>query len=169
MSSSGSQRRFWAEVRYGADRDAIAVVGNRSIYDYWNFIEPYYGQLFLAAQWRAAEGRATWTWQQPSGETAMPAAKLAEFRRRLTSAGDALPERLQAGVPVADPASGAVGIRDIVLARALAIAHSLLSRGDGQLSEFICQTDSGYRIHSWGAPAAAKPFSLDRPRQDIRG
>jgi hypothetical protein len=169
MGSSGSQRRFWAEIRFGAERGAIAVLGNRCVYEYWHFLEPYYGQLLLAPQWRAAEGRATWTWQEPSGEAGIPASKLAEFRRRLAAANAALPERIQAEATQADPASAAAGIRDLVLTRAIAIANSLIDRGDDSLAEFVCHTESGYRIHSWGAAAPAKPFSLEKPRQDIRG
>lgn len=148
MPAIGSQRRFFAEVRFGAERSAISVPGGRVVYDYWHLIEATFGSVLLPPQWQAADGRATWIWDQPSQKGRPTTAELARIRLLL----------MWAIVPEGD-----------AFARAGAIAHSLAAKTDPELSAFVCATPSGLRIHSWGAATPAEPRSLDPPSQDILG
>jgi hypothetical protein len=162
MTSDGAQRRFLAEVKFGPDRAAVAMLGGRAIYEYWNLLEPHYGQVLLAPQWRAAERRAAWNWQQPDASTPLTSEVLAEVRRKLDACSASASERLPAGL-------GGASVSDAVLDRARGIARELAGKPDDRLAGFVCLTTSGPRIHSWGAPAPGRPFSLDAVKQDIRG
>ncbi|MGH7995856.1 MAG: hypothetical protein ACREFX_05840, partial [Opitutaceae bacterium] len=88
MAVIGSQRRFFAEIRFGRDRSAIALPGGGVVYDHWHVLEPFYGAAFLPPEWRPPEARVSWIWDQPSRKGPLTAAELSDVRRRLTAAAE---------------------------------------------------------------------------------
>jgi hypothetical protein len=49
------------------------------------------------------------------------------------------------------------------------VVSGLLKKDDAGLAAFVCRTDAGWRVHSWGAAVPAKPFFPDNFHREVRG
>jgi hypothetical protein len=139
------------------------------VYEYWRTIEPHFGHWLLAPEWGAAEGRATWRWQQPAGAEPATPAELDKLRRELAAA-----VAKAAGEYGAHPTERPAGLTaDDTLVRVLAqvgaILRGLVARTDAELAGFVCRTSAGLRLHSWGAAEPAHPFLLSQPNAEVHG
>lgn len=168
MPSFVSHRRYISEVRFGAERPAVTLFGNRTVYDHWPQIEPRCGQLLLTPQWRAAQGRVSFTWQQPGADAPLSRDELQELRSVIASLAADLPTQVPEAAHAVSGLS-ADRIQQVALAKAGEIIRRLAAKPDLELANFACRTPAGPRLHSWGADAAAHPLLLETPKQDIHG
>ncbi len=163
-----SYRRYISEVRLGAERPAVTLFGNRTVYDHWPQIELVCGQLLLSPQWRPAQARVSFTWQQPGGDAPLSRDELQELRSLMATLGTELPTQ----PPEASQAVSGLSaerIQQVALAKAGEIIRRLAAKPDVELASFACRTPTGPRLHSWGADTAAHPLLLETPKQDIHG
>lgn len=170
MSTGGSKRAV-AEIRFGEDRAGVAKVGGRSIHQYWSMLSPHFRDVFLAPQRRSDDGGVSWTWREPAEQQSLTAAELAGVRNRLERAKESFEEN-----PVSPLMSEARGggassqeIIDQLMVRVKALAEGLAGKPDAALAEFVCRTETGVMVHSWGLNAAAKITYPDSQESAVSG
>lgn len=169
MSEANRPRRVVAEIRWGGDPGAIAWVGNRTIHQYWPLLSGYFRDIFLAPQRRAEESAVSWSWREPAKNPAPSAAELAALRKRLTADHQLFSENLTRS---ADSAGGALrgqGNVDELDAAIAAAVTQLVALSDEELARFVGRTESGLRVHSWGAPVAGNLLYPDVQDGEIGG
>jgi len=170
MSGSKGMRRAVAEVRWDNDPGMVSWVGNRPVHQYWPMISSYFRDLLLPPQRRADENVVTWTWQEPSHLEPLIPSELRGLRRRLESEQQLFVENLAR----AGAGTGGVGPKGQVNVDELGavmgqVVSQLVACTDADLATFLCRTDHGLRIHSWGAAKAASPRFPDTKGLEIAG
>lgn len=168
--SAGASKRVVAEMRFGEDRAGVAKIGGRSIHQYWSLLSPHFRDVFLAPQRRSDDGGVSWTWREPAEKKAPTAAELAALRGRLERAKESFEEN-PVNPLVTDVGGGASSqeIIDQLTARVKSVADRLATLPDAALSEYVCRTETGVMVHSWGLAAAAKIFYPDSLESGVEG
>lgn len=150
MSDEAAKRRAAAEISFGGARNPIISVGPRAVHHYWTLLAPHFRGLLLTPQRRTDDKGLSWTWLEAAGAKPPTAPELGEIRERLRAARVALED---------DPA---VAAAEAKIAEAMEkVVEKLVAKSDAQLSAFVCRTETGLMIHSWGATTAAVPFYPD--------
>lgn len=169
--SAGASKRAVAEIRFGEDRAGVSKVAGRSIHQYWSMLSPHFRDVFLAPQRRSDDGGVSWTWREPTEKTPLTATELAGVRSRLERAKESFEEN-----PVSQLMSEARGggassqeTIDQLTARVKTISEGLAGKPDAALSEFVCRTETGVMVHSWGLSAAAKIYYPDSLESGVGG
>ncbi|HEY4248945.1 MAG TPA: hypothetical protein VGM64_19125 [Lacunisphaera sp.] len=167
MSASPASRRAIAEIDFGDGANVSFKVGNRSIHQFWHLFSSHFRHVFLAPQRRADSGKVAWTWREAGEKRPVTATELAEVKRRLSEANRSL-----------SGGFGGMGRRDDDEASSLEgqvrasvgeMVDQLLAQRDSALSGFVCRTDAGLMLHSWGAAVAAQPYFPDAQHGEISG
>jgi hypothetical protein len=167
MSASPASRRAMAEIDFGDGTNATFKIGSRSIHQFWHLFSSHFRYVLLAPQRRADSGKVAWTWREAAEKRPVTATELVEVRRRLSEANRSL-----AG------GFGGIGRRDDEEASSLEsqvratvdeMIGQLLAHRDSALAGFVCRTDAGLMLHSWGAAVAAQPYFPDAPHGEISG
>jgi hypothetical protein len=158
MSGGPGKQRAVAELNWGDAKNPVVRVGNRSVHHYWALLAPHFRSVWLAPQRRSDEGGVSWTWSEVGGGVPPAPAELSGVRQRMTGALAAWLE---------DPAAETA---DAAVAKAVEqVVSGLLKKDDAGLAAFVCRTDAGWRVHSWGAAVPAKPFFPDNLHRDVSG
>lgn len=149
------------EIRWGEKRDAILWVGNRAVHQYWALLGPYFRDVLLAPQRHPECESVAWTWRADVNQRPPGAGELAALRKRLASTMRAFSENAHEGAMGARGDAGPANQANIVQLAAVmeTWVAGLLSKADAELAPYVARTESGLRLHSWGAPAAAVPSS----------
>lgn len=166
MCASANPRRASAEIDSAADAPADFKIGDRSIHHFWHLFSPHFRSVFLAPHRRPDSGRVAWTWREPPENRPVTAIELAEVRRRLAEAAASLAGEF-GGLARDELDASALErqVREIVTA----MAEQLAGRRDAVLATFVCRTDAGLMVHSWGATTAAEPRFPDATAGEISG
>ena len=168
MPSAPTSRRAVAEIDFSGRESAAPRIGNRSIHGFWHLFSSHFRQVLVAPQRRPDSGRVAWTWSEVSDKRPVGAPELAEVRRRLSEASRSLSGSL--GGDRDDPgAGGASTLEGQVLALVSDMTAQLVARPDSALARFVCRTESGLRVHSWGAAVAAEPHYPDGLSGEVSG
>jgi len=163
--NDGGSRRAVAEIRFGEDRVGITKVSGRSIHQYWTLLAPHFRDVLLAPQRRSDDGGVAWTWREAADKKPLTAAELAGVRKRLERAKESFEENPVSPL-MGDARSGtrSQALIDQVAVKVKAMAESLIAKSDAVLGDFVCRTETGLMIHSWGVASAAPvvyPDSLE--------
>jgi len=164
MSEGGSKRAV-AEIRFSEDRIGITKVGGRSIHQYWSLLSPHFRDVLLAPQRRSDDGGVSWTWRESADKKPLTAAELAGVRQRLGRAKESFEEN-PVNPLVGEDRSGTSSqvLIDQVAAKVKMLAEGLAGKTDAALAAFVCRTETGVMVHSWGVASAAQivyPDSLE--------
>ncbi len=167
MSASPATRRAVAEIDFGDGAAVSFKVGNRSIHQFWHLFSSHFRHVLLASQRRADSGKVAWTWREAGEKRPVTATELVEVRRRLAEANRSLAGGFGGmGRADDDEASSLEGqVRDSVGE----MINQLLAQRDSALAGFVCRTDAGLMLHSWGAAVAAQPYFPDAQPGEISG
>ena len=169
MSSAPTSRRAVAEIDFSGSEFSAYKIGNRSIHGFWHLFSAHFRHVLVTPQRRPDSGRVAWTWREaPDGRPAT-AAELAEVRRRLSDA-----RGLLAGNPVgSDREEGGGNAVATLEAQVISIVSAMVGRlvaeRDFALARFVCRTETGLMVHSWGSPVAAVPHFPDVHGGEISG
>jgi len=169
--SDGDSRRVMAEIRFGEDRVGVSKVGGRSIHQYWSLLSPHFRDVFLAPQRRSDDGGVSWSWREPSEKKAIAVADLAGVRNRLERAKESFEENPVNPLMGETRGGGASSqeMIDQVAGRVKAMADGLIAMPDVALTEFVCRTETGVMVHSWGLVTAAKIHYPDSLESGVSG
>ncbi len=170
MSGSTGTRRAVAEVRWDNDPGMISWVGNRPVHQFWPMISSYFRDLLLPPQRRPDENVVTWTWLELSQPEPLILPEFRALRRRLESEQQLFVENL-ARAGAGNGAGGLKGQVDVDQLGAVMgqVVSRLVACSDADLATFLCRTEHGLRIHSWGAAKAANPRFPDSTGLEIAG
>jgi hypothetical protein len=171
MSESDSPRRVIAEIRLGADQSAIPQIGSRSIHHCWQLMARDFQDILLAPQRRPDNSGIAWTWREPAGSKPATPAELAGLRERLTAAGRSFAKNLE-GSELGPESLGGLSAQegvDQLKSRVNEMVAKLTGMPDAKLGAFVCRTDGGLRLHSWGTSVAAQPFFPDARDCEVSG
>jgi len=155
MNPPGNQRKAAAEIRFGEDEMEIVRLEDRSIYHFWHLLAPHFQDILLPPQRRSDDGGVAWSWREPVSNPPPTQDELAEVRRLLSEARDAFAEDETAGKELRS------ATKDFV--------SRLTKKNDSKLAPFVCRTDRGPRVHSWGADRAAHPYFPDMVECEVSG
>jgi len=163
--NEGGSRRAVAEIRFGEDRIGITKVGGRSIHQYWTLLGPHFRDVLLAPQRRSDDGGVAWTWREATDKKPLTASEFASVRKRLERANESFAENpVSPLMGEARTGTRSQALIDQVATKVKAMAESLAAKSDAALAEFVCRTETGVMVHSWGvaSPAAiVYPDSLE--------
>ena len=167
MSASSATRRAIAEIDFGDGANVSFKVGNRSIHQFWHLFSSHFRHVLLAPQRRADSGKVAWTWREAGEKRPVTATELVEVRRRLSEANRSLVGGFGGIGPRDD--DDASSLEGQVRASVGEMVGQLLAQRDSALAGFVCRTDAGLMLHSWGAAVAAQPFFPDAQHAEISG
>ena len=168
MSAPVPSRRAVAEIDFG-DVPAAAKIGNRSIHQFWHLFSSHFRFVLLAPQRRPDSGRVAWTWREPGEHRPVTATELADVRRRLAEAATSLSGGYGELDREEEERSGAAILEGQVRSSVAAMVGQLVTQRDAALLKYVCRTDGGTMLHSWGAATAAEPFYPDAQNGEIGG
>lgn len=168
--SEGGSRRAVAEIRFGEDRSGLTKVGGRSIHQYWSLLSPHFRDVLLAPQRRSDDGGVAWTWREALDKKPLTAAELAGVRKRLERGNESFAEN-PVNPLLGDDQSGtrSQALIDQVAAKVKVLAESLSAKSDTALADFVCRTETGIMVHSWGVAAAAQIYYPDALESGVSG
>ncbi len=166
MSAAPSTRRAAAEIEGQA---AQYRIGNRSIHQYWHMFAAHFRHVLLAPQRRPDSGRVAWTWREETEARPVTATELTEVRRRLSEAVRSLTRGFGGLDREEASETGAESLDGQVRAAVGEMVAQLVAQRDAGLAAFVCRTDAGLMLHSWGASSAAKPYFPDAQNGEISG
>lgn len=171
MSGEGQgPRRAVAELHWDDGSDPVERVGGRSLHQYWPVLSPYFRDVLLPPLRRTDTNAVSWTWHEPEGARAATAAELRGLRSRLRREQELLAENLsRAAVATGDAEAQRRGTSIHGLDVAMrGVIERLVAGSDAELAGYVCRTELGLRLHSWGAPAPASVQYPDtrRPEED---
>lgn len=159
-------KRTVAEIDFNQAQASSAKIGNRSIHQFWHIFGAQFRGVLLAPQRRPESGKVSWVWREPADPGVFTGAELAEVRRRLLAGNRAL----SGGVVGDDDEPG--GTRSIdsqVRASVSAMIGQLTGLADANLCAYLCRTETGPMLHSWGATVPAKPYVPDSQQGEVTG
>jgi len=168
--SEGGSRRAVAEIRFGEDRSGLTKVGGRSIHQYWSLLSPHFRDVLLAPQRRSDDGGVAWTWREASDKKPLTAAELAGVRKRLERGNESFAEN-PVNPLMGDDRSGtsSQALIDQVATKVKAMAESLAAKSDVALADFVCRTETGAMVHSWGVVSPAQIYYPDALESGVNG
>jgi len=168
--SEGGLRRAVAEIRFGEDRAGLTKVGGRSIHQYWSLLSPHFRDVLLAPQRRSDDGGVAWTWREAADNKPLTAAELMSVRKRLERAKESFEEN-PVNPLMGDARSGTSSqvLIDQVAAKVKAMAESLSAKSDAALAVYVCRTETGPMVHSWGVATAAAVVYPDSLETGVSG
>jgi hypothetical protein len=168
--SEGGSRRAVAEIRFGEDRSGIAKVGGRSIHQYWSLLGPHFRDVLLAPQRRSDDGGVAWTWREASDRKVLTAAELAGVRKRLERANESFAENPVNALMGGDRSGTSSQVLvDQVAAKVKTMAESMAAKSDAALADFVCRTETGVMVHSWGVVSPAQVIYPDSLETGVGG
>lgn len=158
MSEVRGRRRVVAELTWGDPQNPVAFVGSRSVHHFWALLAPHFRTVWLAPHGRSDDRGVSWTWKEDGAASPATPAELTGLRQRLAGALTAWRE---------DPAAESA---DAELAAVVArVATELLQKNDAGLAAFVCRTEAGLRVHSWGATVPARTFYPEDLHREVSG
>lgn len=168
--SEGGSRRAVAEIRFGEDRSGLTKVGGRSIHQYWSLLGPHFRDVLLAPQRRSDDGGVAWTWREAAEKKPLTAGELAGVRKRLERANESFAENPVSPL-MGDDRSGtsSQALVDQVAAKVKAMAEALAAKSDAALADFVCRTEQGAMVHSWGVASPAPIHYPDAMESGVSG
>lgn len=172
MSRGNRVRRAVAEIRWDQDPSAVVWVGNRSIHHYWTLLSAYFRDVLLPPQRRGEENGVTWSWREADEPAPVSSSELRALRKRLADEQQLFAENLARGnLGRSGDAAGLKGQVNVdQLGTVMAgVVSGLVARGDPELTGFVCRTEGGLRLHSWGAAVPAHPTYPDTQGLEIAG
>ena len=155
MSASPTSRRAVAEINFGEGQSAAFNLGSRSIHQFWHLFSSHFRGVLLTPQRRPDSGKIAWTWREKAEDNPLTAAELTDVRRRLTE-GNRLLTGGGAGRGLVDDSPGG-NLDAQVREKAGEMVAQLIAKGDAALAGFVCRTETGVMVHSWGAATPARP------------
>ena len=169
MSAPRTTRRAVAEINFGEGQAIRFTAGNRSIHQFWHLFSAQFRHVLLSPQRRPDSGRVAWTWREAMEDRPVTPAELAEVRRRLSEAN----RMLGGGFAGSDrdddgPGGGGGALEKQVHAAVSEMVAELVAQRDFAFAKFICRTDAGLMVHSWGGAVAAEPYYPDTQNGDQR-
>lgn len=170
MSEVKAVRRAVARLRLDDEAVAIPRIGHRDLHDFWPLLAEAFRPVLLAPHHRGDEDALTWTWREP-GEGAAPSASvLASIREQLQRslenfAGAVASGRMKRGSGAPWLAGGAEQVEAVMGE----VVRGLVRRSDPELAGYVCRTEHGWRVHSWGAARPARPTFPDTHGLEISG
>ena len=168
--SEGGSRRAVAEIRFGEDRIGITKVGGRSIHQYWSLLGPHFRDVLLAPQRRSDDGGVAWTWREASDKKPLTASEFASVRKRLERANESFAENpVNPLMGEARTGTSSQALIDQVAAKVKAMAQSLSAKSDAALADFVCRTETGVMVHSWGVASVAQIIYPDSLETGVSG
>ncbi len=169
MSNPKGTRRAIAEISWERDPSAVVWVGDRPVYSSWPLISAYFRDLLLPPHRHAADVSVTWGWHEPINPKALTASEIQSVRRRLESETQLFIEKASRGRP--REASGTPN--DVDPERLSAVLREwvkqVVARSDIEFATYLCRTDQGLRLHSWGAAKAAAVRFSDAKALELAG
>ena len=166
----GGLRRAVAEIRFGEDRAGLTKVGGRSIHQYWSLLSPHFRDVLLAPQRRSDDGGVAWNWRESADRKPPTVSELASVRKRLERANESFAENPVSPL-LGDARNGtsSQALIDQVASKVKALADSLAAKSDAALADFVCRTETGVMIHSWGVVSPAQVIYPDSLETGIGG
>jgi len=169
MSPPRTTRRAVAEINFGEGQAIRFTAGNRSIHQLWHLFSAQFRHVLLAPQRRPDSGRVAWTWRESVENRPVTATELAEVRRRLAEASRSLAGGF-GGLGSDDESPGSGGALEKQVHAAVGeMVEELVAHRDLVFTKFICRTDAGLMVHSWGGAVAAEPHYPDTQHGEISG
>ncbi len=170
MSSASTTRRAVAEIDLSGSHSGGFRIGNRSIHGFWHLFSSHFRHVLVAPQRRPESGGVAWAWREEGDPRPVTAAELAEVRRRLSESSRSLGGSLGVIGGEDAPAGGSAATLECqVLAVINQMVGQLVSQRDAALARFVCRTETGIMVHSWGCVEAAKPVYPDGRNGEISG
>lgn len=167
MSAAPIMRRMVAEIEGQAVNFRI---GSRTIHQFWHLFSAHFRALLITPQRRPDSGNVAWSWREASESRPVTASELAEIRRRLTEANRLLALTFsQRDRDVDASGRGGATLERQVQEAVNEMIEELMAQREAALTRFICRTETGLMLHSWGASDAAEPQSLDAQNEAISG
>lgn len=169
MNNRQAGNRQVAEIRYGAHPGAIAAVGAHPLHTFWPLLSPHFRAVWLAPQRRSDGASVSWVWRQAAEKREPGAQDLATLRRRLQESAAGFSEDPLGSVDetVARATSEAV-VRQ-VCSRAAEVVAALVAKSDPDLAAYVAMTETGLRLHSWGADVPAQPQDPAAQQCEVSG
>lgn len=171
MSADGATRRATAEICWDGNPEAIAWAGSRPLHQCWPVLATYFRDVLLTPHRRAGENRVAWTWREPGDRRPPSSSELAALRQRLSAEQQLFADHI-AGPGQEDDAGGlrsSANLLQVSRAMARAVAD-LVERSDAALAPYVCRTEAGLRVHSWGAATAGQViYPDDRAAAEVSG
>lgn len=169
MSNPKGTRRAVAEISWAGDPGAVIWVGNRPVHSCWPLISAYFRDLLLPPHRRAEDEAVSWNWHEQVNPPALTSAEIQSVRRRLESEIQLLLENVSSGRPgeargnpnQVDMDELGAALRDWV--------RQVVARPDPELAAYLCRTDQGLRLHSWGAAKASAVRFSDANALNLAG
>lgn len=170
MSEVKAVRRAVARLRLDDEAAAIPRIGHRDLHDFWPLLAEAFRSVLLAPHHRSDEDALTWTWREPEEGTVPSAAALAAVREQLqraleSFAGAVASGRMKRGSGAPWLAGGAEQVEAVMGE----VVRGLTGRSDPELAGYLCRTEHGWRVHSWGAARPARPTFPDTHGLEISG
>jgi hypothetical protein len=172
MTPVKTMRRAVAKIRHDEAAEAIPHVGHKRVHHFWPLLSPCFREVLVAPHRRTDEDAVTWTWREPAEDGAPKASELDELRRRFESALDRFSRDVAAGKVgrgSGSTAAGVAGNAEQLEAVMTTVVKDFVGRSDADLSRYVCRTEHGLRVHSWGAGAPARPVYPDTHGLEIAG
>lgn len=172
MSRTSAVRRAVAEIRWEEGSRAVAWVGDRSVHHYWTLLSAYFRDVLLPPHRRAEENGVSWSWREDEDPAPVSASELRTLRKALAEEQQLFAESLAGGG--LDRRGAAAGLKGQMNVEQLGavmagVVSGLVARSDDALRGYVCRTESGLRVHSWGADTPASPSFPDTSGLEIAG
>lgn len=165
---SAPARRLTVELPT-ADNQHVAHVGSRPLQHFWPVLAAYFRDVLLPPQRRAGDAAVGWSWSEPASSREPPtAAELATLRKRLRRDQQLLAENLERASEASHAAAGGTHLAGLAETMGQVIER-LAAAADSELSGYVCRTEAGWRLHSWGARAPSEPVDADGRTLAVRG
>lgn len=172
MSQVKAMRRAVAKIQLEEAADSIPHVGHKLLYHFWPLLSPCFRDVLVAPHYLIDEEVVTWTWREAENAPPPSAVELGELRRRLEGAMERFSQDVAAGRVGRGSGSSAPGVAgnaEQLEAVMLALVKELVGRPEADLKRFVCRTEHGLRVHSWGAGTPARPAYPETRGLEIAG
>jgi hypothetical protein len=172
MSQVKAVRRALAKIRYDEAADTIPHIGHKQVHHFWPVLSPCFRNVLVAPHHRTDEDAVTWTWREAEEAGPPSSAELTDLRRSLAEAMERFVRDIAAGKVGRGSGSsvtGPAGNTEQLEAVMTTLVRDLAGRPDAELKRFVCRTENGLRVHSWGAGAPACPTYPDTHGLEIAG
>lgn len=155
MSTAGRVRRR-ATVRWAGEPGAVAWAGAKALPHAWPMLAAHFRDVLLAPRRLDDDAGVEWVWTEAAERAEASAAECAALRRRLAAGVELFGEWAEAEAARADGRTKKNGGERAESVRATAAWVEAWNRKpDTEARRWIARTEHGWRLHSWGATAAA--------------